>query len=457
MSIVVSRVFHAGYQFEAGNVRILFDPIFENPMSVNCYSHSKIDFDLEKIKKIDFDAVFISHIHDDHLSLQSLYYLKKEIPIYIFCTDDLYVDLIQKVGFTNVIKLHLNDLIQIQDLSVKCLPALDRDVDCLFHIKYKDCHILNVIDSWIDWDTCKKLSQMNRWDLILWPFQQMRELEVLCPSRSVVSDRKVPEEHLQQLQMLNPKKIIASSCQFIHEEWSWYRHHYFPISYELFEKQIKHILPNTEVIRLEPSYSFELSDSQSQAVPKLDWIKIDLESITDYNYQPNIPPQNLTEITEHFPKLDVEQMNVCEQFLQFELNQRWQMLDHENDEYPKSNFNWLLILYEPIDSSIRSEMNQRKLFFEINKNGIHYVESVKQDQIHWLTEICLFKLYQAIAYAESLSSLYIRINDRKLDDPNWKSMFDFDLIADPLLRILYEGKIGHYQGQQLKKIYKYNK
>ncbi len=45
----------------------------------------------------------------------------------------------------------------------------------MFQVKVADLNILNVVDSWIDYDTLDLLAQEN-WDLILWPFQTMREL-----------------------------------------------------------------------------------------------------------------------------------------------------------------------------------------------------------------------------------------------------------------------------------------
>lgn len=452
MSIKVSRVFHAGYQFEYQNTRILFDPIFENPMSVNCFSHSKITFNHELIQKLDFHAIFISHIHDDHLSMFSLNYLNKEIPIYIFCVDVLYIELIKKIGFQNVIQLKLNEQICIDGMMIHCLPALDRDIDCLFHLQVEDINILNVVDSWIDWDTCTKLSQLCTWDLVLWPFQQMRELEVLCPSRTLPSDQKIVDEHIKQLEILRPKRIIASSCQFIHEEWSWYRYHYFPISYQSFKNQVNDFLPNTDVIRLEPSFSLYLSKNEIQHAPQLDWIQIDLSTISDYEYLPDLAPQSLIEIAKYFPQLNLSQLADCHNFLKHEFNLRWNCLDHENFIYPKSKFNWLFILYELSETTFESVVVQQKIYFEINYNEIKQVQVIDQEQIHWLTEISLYKFHKAIAHAESLSSLYIRINDRHLNDQSWNSLFDFDLLADPLLRILYEGKSAYYQSHQMKLI-----
>ena len=77
----ISRILHAGYLFECSDVSIAFDPIFENPFSKNCYAYPNVQFNHEKIRNLRLDAVFISHYHDDHCSLESLVLLSKETPI----------------------------------------------------------------------------------------------------------------------------------------------------------------------------------------------------------------------------------------------------------------------------------------------------------------------------------------------------------------------------------------
>ena len=81
----ITRILHAGYIFEHENVRIAFDPIFENPFSRNCHAFPPVEFDYAEIRKQKFAAVFISHYHDDHCSFDSLDLLDRNTPIYIYC------------------------------------------------------------------------------------------------------------------------------------------------------------------------------------------------------------------------------------------------------------------------------------------------------------------------------------------------------------------------------------
>ena len=92
-----------------------------------------------------------------------------------------------------------------------------------------------------------------------------------------------------------------------------------------------------------------------------------------------------------------------------------------------------------------------KFFYEIFKTKIIVMKNEPRE-ITWLTEISAFKLYSALKNAESLSSLYVRINDIRFNIKTEKSLKNVDLLEDPLVRCLYEGSIASYQKAQLKKI-----
>ncbi len=101
-AIRVSRIFHAGYVLQCGGTRIVFDPLFENPFSFNCHAFPDVAFDLAAVSDLRFDAVFISHYHDDHCSFESLKHLRRETPIYIFCLFPEMSAWIRELGFAAV-------------------------------------------------------------------------------------------------------------------------------------------------------------------------------------------------------------------------------------------------------------------------------------------------------------------------------------------------------------------
>lgn len=419
MSFKISRILHAGYLFECRGTQIAFDPIFENPFSKNCYAFPCVEFDQEQIRNLKLDAVFISHYHDDHCSMDSLNLLDRATPIYMYCVFDEIFSLIKQLGFTHVYPLKLNSPIQVGPFEVIPRRALDAEVDSMFHIIADGKNVLNVVDSWIDYSTLDLLSKYN-WDLILWPFQTMREIEILSPKWSAPADTNIPPEWIEQLKKLKPKNIIASSCQFKMEDWSWYNQAFFPISYQQFKNQV----PIKNVLRLNPSCSILLSPTGIENASPLSWVKPIGDQDLDYEYCPELKAPSTAEIAKHFVALTETETKYVLDYCKTELLDKF--LSLENSEIT----DWHLILYnhlgEPTD-------------FYYSKSAVN--------PINWSTEISISKLYSALILGESLTSLYVRVNDQISDRP------ELDALSDPLIRSLYDqAEFGTYQKAQLKKI-----
>ncbi|KHD87156.1 MAG: hypothetical protein OM95_15780, partial [Bdellovibrio sp. ArHS] len=319
MSLKISRILHAGYIFELGETRIVFDPIFENPFSRNCYAFPPIEFDQESLREQKFSAVFISHYHDDHCSMESLHLLDRNTPIYMYCLHDEMFDLIRQLGFANVQSLAINQSVIVGDLEIIPRKALDEDVDSLFQIKGGGVNVLNVVDSWIDYTTLDLLKNEAPWDMILWPFQTMRELDVIAPSRAPVVSLSLPPEWLEQIGALKPKYIVPSSCQFIQEPWSWYNYAFFPITYKQFSQEILELLPQAQVIRLNPGISIELDKGGVKPAASLSWIRPLGDQNVDYDFQSSVIPPPTSDIARNFPGLSPSQkskvMDFCHQGL----------------------------------------------------------------------------------------------------------------------------------------------
>ena len=257
MSITISRILHAGYQFACEGATILFDPIFENPFSRNCHAFPDVRFDLDGVRQLRPDAVFISHYHDDHCSFDSLDLLPRETPIYMYCLFEEMFDMLRALGFHNVVQLRTNEPVAVGPFVVTPREALDREVDSMFQIRAAGMNVLNVVDAWIGDDVVEQLAAEGPWDMVLWPFQTMRELAVLWPRRAD-PHAGLPDEFIEQLQRLAPRYVVPSSCQFVQEPWSWYNHAMFPITYAGFQQAVEAALPDTRVVRMNPSVSFTL-------------------------------------------------------------------------------------------------------------------------------------------------------------------------------------------------------
>lgn len=435
MSVTISRILHAGYQIETSSAQIWFDPIFENPFSRNCYAYPQVEFNLEQIEKLKPDAIFISHHHDDHCSFDSLKLLNRDIPIYMYCVQQEMFSLLKQLGFKNVFSLKLNESVKLADLEVIPRRALDADVDSLFQIKAEGLNILNVVDSWIDDETLDLLRKEPTFDLIMWPFQTMREVEVLSPHRYKTESQNLPREWLNQLSQLKPKILIPSSCQFRMEDWSWYNEAFFPISYEQFNREISALLSHTQIIRLNPGKAISLTVNTLTEAQPLPWVKPIGDQNLDYHYNPKVIPQTTSEIAKHFSALNEDKKKRVYSFCEDALLEKFTSLGPAEDAYFIKNRFWQLSLY--------SHLGEAKVYYyRLAEENIELLLQ-KPEQIHWITEVSECKLYAALELGESLTSMYLRIicEDEKAD-----------ILQDPLIRCLFSEGFAEYQKAQLKNI-----
>ena len=161
---------------------------------------------------------------------------------------------------------------------------MDVDVDSMFQVKAAGQNVLNVVDSWIDDDTLAQLVELGPWDMVLWPFQTMREIEVLTPSRTVPAPPELPAEWIAQLQALQPRYVVPSSCQFVQEPWSWYNRAFFPITYVQFAREVGAALPAASVVRLDPGTSVRVDGAVLQPAAPLAWLEPVGPQDVDYVY-----------------------------------------------------------------------------------------------------------------------------------------------------------------------------
>lgn len=430
-------------------VEIIFDPIFENPFSHNCYAFPEIEFDHQKIKKLNFSAIFISHFHDDHCSLVSLDLLNRNTPIFLYCIHEELFKIIRQLGFKNIFSLKLNESIIIGDFEIIPREALDIDVDCLFQIKVADFNILNVVDSWISIPCFEILQHQGPWDLILWPFQNMQEIEVISPRQLINSkstlQQKIPIELIEQLKILKPRYLVPSSCQFRIEPGSWYNSVFFPVSYKSFQLEIETHLVNTKIIRMNPGVSLILNIQNCELSNSLDWIKPIGDQNVDYEYNAkfNIPKMN--DLVNYFPILDVQQILKLKEFCESEIFERFNNVFNQETNYFQKQKYWRLTI-------LNSNTEFITYYYQISIMKLERISYVEEIEIQWTTDIFSYKLYSALFSGESLTSLFIRVNDFDFTELIHNELVDFDPLEDPLIQVLFNQQFAAYQKNQLKNI-----
>jgi hypothetical protein len=444
LTLKISRILHAGYVFECDGTLIAFDPIFENPFSRNCHAFPDVRFDHGQIRKLKFDAVFISHFHDDHCSLESLDFLDRATPVYLYCIFDQLFAMIKALGFRNVHSLHINSPISVGSFEIIPREALDSDVDSMFQIKAAGLNVLNVVDSWIDPGALELLAGDAPWDMVLWPFQTMREIEVLSPSRATAAPSELPAEWIDQLRIVNPRYVVPSSCQFLQEAWSWYNHAFFPITYRQFQQEVEAALPGAQVVRLNPSVSVILDDQTLQVSAPLDWVVPVGAQDVDYQYDASAKPPRTADIAARFPPLTASQTERVLDYCQTGLLDKYREMELLPDSYFEKARIWRLSVYDHAGAATH---------FRYRLEG-DTIERLADDEglLGWTTEVPISKVYAALELGESLTSMYMRINDAVFDADTENDIESADIVDDPLIRCLYNDAVGAYQAAQLRRL-----
>ena len=444
MPLKISRILHAGYVFECEGTAIAFDPIVENPFSRNCHAFPPVRFDLDAVRRLRWDAVFISHFHDDHCSLDSLDVLDRATPIYLYCVFDELFAMIRALGFTSVERLHVDVPVRVGAIEVIPRRALDDDVDSLFQVRAAGLNVLNVVDSWIGPETLAQLAAFAPWDLVLWPFQTMREIAVIAPSQAVRGPVELPDDWIAQLRALAPRYLVPSSCQFVQEDWSWYNHAMFPITYRRFADEIGAALPEAHIFRLDPSTAVLLDAHGVSSAEPLPWVIPVGPQDVDFDYRPDALAPATADIARRFAPLSDADAALVFDFCQHGLLERYRDMELPEDSYFQSPRLWRLSLYGHDGAAT-------VLHYRTHGDLIDLVPDTDEAP-DWTTEVPLVKCHAALALGESLTSMYMRINDGPFDAATRAGLEEADIVDDPLIRCLFNDAIGAYQAAQLKRL-----
>jgi hypothetical protein len=444
MTLKIARILHAGYVFECAGTLIAFDPIFENPFSRNCHAFPDVRFDHDQIRNLQFDAVFLSHFHDDHCSLQSLDFLDRKTPVYLYCLFDELFAMLRELGFVNVNQLRTDAPVNVGPFAVIPREALDSDVDSMYQIRAAGFNVLNVVDSWISSDTLAELADQAPWDMVLWPFQTMLETDVLSPSRAAPASLESPPEFIDQLRILNPRYVVPSSCQFVQESWSWYNQRFFPISYRQFQQDVEAALPGAQVVRLNPSVSVTLDGESLVASPALGWVVPVGQQDVDYCYDAERKPPPTAEIARHFPPLTAEQTSRVMDYCRLGLPEKYAEMEMPEASFFEKPRLWQLSVYDHGGTGTHFRYRLEGERMEPWTAG--------DDRLSWTTEIPISKLYAGLELGESLTSMYMRINDTEFDADIEAEIQEADIIDDPLIRCLFNDAVCAYQAAQLRRL-----
>jgi hypothetical protein len=351
--------------------------------------------------------------------------------------------MVRQLGFSQVHALRLDEAVEVGAFQVVPREAMDADVDSIFQVKAAGLNVLNVVDSWIDDAILARLAAEGPWDMVLWPFQTMRELEVLAPTRAVAAPPALPEEWLAQLKTLDPRYVVPSSCQFLQEPWSWYNRAFFPISYARFAQELKAALPSCEVVRLDPSVSVLLDAGSLRPAPPLAWVIPVGDQDVDYVYEGNAAPPPTADIARHFAPLTAPQLARVMEYCRTGLPDRYGATEASSDYFDRPRI-WQLSVWDHAGQATRFR-------YRLEPGGGASPDDSGAPPA-WTTDIPAAKLYAALELGESLTSMYMRINDAVFDADTERALAQAEVVDDPLIRCLFGDTFGAYQAAQLRRL-----
>jgi hypothetical protein len=280
--------------------------------------------------------------------------------------------------------------------------------------------------------------------MVLWPFQTMREIAVLSPSRATPAPPELPDDWIDQLKVLKPRYVVPSSCQFLQEPWSWYNHAFFPITYRQFQRDVEAALPDTRVVRFNPSVSMTLDAASLEASPPLSWVIPVGEQDVDYHYDATLPAPHTSEISRRFPALTAPQAERVLHFCRAGLLEKYREMELPEESFFEKPRLWRLTVYDHAGAASH-------FHYRLRGDSIDLLDRADAP-LSWTTEIPASKVYAALELGESLTSMYMRINDTVFDADTEADLAEADIVDDPLIRCLFNDVFGAYQAAQLRRL-----
>jgi hypothetical protein len=272
----------------------------------------------------------------------------------------------------------------------------------------------------------------------------MLETDVLSPSRAAPASLESPAEFMEQLRVLNPRYVVPSSCQFEQESWSWYNQRFFPITYRQFRCDVGAVLPDAQVVRLDPSVSVTLDAASLVASPALDWVIPVGAQDVDYQYDAGRKAPSTAEIARHFAPLTAAQASRVIDYCRTGLLAKYGEMEVPEDSFFEKPRVWQLSVYDHEGSATHFR-------YRIDGERMeHCAEGA--GKLAWTTELPASKLYAALELGESLTSMYMRINDVRFDADIEEDIEEAEIVDDPLIRCLFNDAVCAYQAAQLRRL-----
>jgi hypothetical protein len=202
-------------------------------------------------------------------------------------------------------------------------------------------------------------------------------------------------------------------------------------------------LPDAQVVRLDPSNSVLLDARSLRPAPPLSWVIPVGEQGGDYVYEGNAAPPHTADIARQFAPLTEAQRARVMDYCRSGLLEKYGTVEAASEYFDQPRI-WQLSIYDHT-----GEVTQFR--YRLEPGGMAYPDD-SGAPIGWSTEIPATKLYAALELGESLTSMYMRINDTIFDADTERDLAQADVVDDPLIRCLFSDTFGAYQAAQLRRL-----
>ena len=167
------------------------------------------------------------------------------------------------------------------------------------------------------------------------------------------------------------------------------------------------------------------------------------EQDVDYAYAGNAAPPSTGEIARHFAPLNAQEQARVTEYCRRELVARYGDIEAGSVYFDRPRV-WRLSLFDHAGQACHYH-------YRLEGDSAELLDGAA-GPLGWSTEVPAAKLYAALELGESLTSMYMRINDERFAPDAERELMDADLVDDPLIRCLFGDTFGAYQAAQLRRL-----
>ncbi len=285
----VTLLGHATVLVETGPMRILIDPVlqdpFENGMVVSC---PRRVIDLDRLGPID--VVVLSHRHPDHFDLPSLDRLSRHCQV-VCANDPLLRHALRTLGFEHVTPM--DPQVAMPSPQTELFPTRSENTavrECGIVIRDDSGVFWNQVDTELSAETIAEVRRRyGRVDL-LFAMYASQNFEFFDSLESEFP-RETHRQNLESACRIAPRLLVPASAGFrFADEHSWLNPFLFPVSRERFADDLRALDAGIPVALLDPGDEVLVASGEARVARAASPIARTLDPSTDaIRFDPTAP------------------------------------------------------------------------------------------------------------------------------------------------------------------------